>query len=129
MTSATSRRLLAFDRAVFGRRFVGAIHLALDEGWMTHCLTDEGNPFDRVHRFMVGVDHRDGYLSLFRIVAGPFALFFSSERLAEVGEDCPYVCPGCYSVGGEPCAPGCIDDEMRERDRHSDDLGDEGDES
>lgn len=21
----------------------------------------------------------------------------------------PYVCPGCYAVGGEPCAPDCID--------------------
>lgn len=21
----------------------------------------------------------------------------------------PYVCPGCYAVGGEPCAPYCID--------------------
>lgn len=31
-------------------------------------------------------------------------------------DDAPYVCPGCYAVGGERCAPGCIDDEMdRER--------------
>lgn len=30
--------------------------------------------------------------------------------------DAPYVCPGCYAVGGERCATGCIDDEMdRER--------------
>jgi hypothetical protein len=37
-------------------------------------------------------------------------------------EDAPYVCPGCYAVGGEPCAPGCIDDEIRqERERASDD--------
>ena len=21
----------------------------------------------------------------------------------------PYVCPGCFAVGGEPCAPGCVD--------------------
>jgi hypothetical protein len=27
-------------------------------------------------------------------------------------EDGPYVCPGCYAVGDEPCAPGCIDAEM-----------------
>ena len=27
-------------------------------------------------------------------------------------DDAPYVCPGCYAVGGEPCLPGCIDDEM-----------------
>lgn len=25
----------------------------------------------------------------------------------------PYVCPGCHAVGGERCAPGCIDDEIR----------------
>lgn len=27
-------------------------------------------------------------------------------------EDAPYVCPGCHAVGGERCAPGCIDDEI-----------------
>lgn len=26
--------------------------------------------------------------------------------------DAPYVCPGCYAVGDEPCAPGCIDAEI-----------------
>jgi hypothetical protein len=26
----------------------------------------------------------------------------------------PYVCPGCYAVGGEPCAPGCIDASIEE---------------
>lgn len=31
-------------------------------------------------------------------------------------EDPPYVCPGCYAVGGDPCAPGCIDAEI-ERER------------
>lgn len=25
-------------------------------------------------------------------------------------EEAPHVCPGCYAVGGERCAPGCIDD-------------------
>lgn len=33
------------------------------------------------------------------------------------GWNCPaceiFVCPGCYAVGGEPCAPDCIDDEIR----------------
>ncbi len=33
----------------------------------------------------------------------------------------PYVCPGCYAVGPEDCAPGCIDDEMR-RDREEEYL-------
>ena len=28
----------------------------------------------------------------------------------------PYVCPGCYAVGGEPCAAYCIDAEI-ERER------------
>lgn len=32
----------------------------------------------------------------------------------------PYVCPGCHAVGGEPCAPGCIDAEIAERDRYED---------
>jgi hypothetical protein len=27
-------------------------------------------------------------------------------------DDAPYVCPGCYTVGGGPCAPGCIDAEI-----------------
>lgn len=27
-------------------------------------------------------------------------------------DDAPYVCPGCYAVGGERCAPGCIDAEI-----------------
>jgi hypothetical protein len=26
----------------------------------------------------------------------------------------PVVCPGCYSIDDEPCAPGCIDDELRQ---------------
>jgi hypothetical protein len=34
-------------------------------------------------------------------------------------DDGPYVCPGCYAVGGEPCAPRCIDVEI-ERDRERD---------
>lgn len=29
-------------------------------------------------------------------------------------DDAPYVCPGCYAVGGEPCAPGCIDNEIEQ---------------
>ena len=28
----------------------------------------------------------------------------------------PYVCPGCYAVGGELCAPDCIDLELRRGD-------------
>jgi hypothetical protein len=24
----------------------------------------------------------------------------------------PHVCPGCYAIGEEPCAPGCIDAEI-----------------
>jgi hypothetical protein len=35
----------------------------------------------------------------------------------------PYVCPGCYAVGGEPCAPDCSDAGW---DRE-DDFGDEDD--
>lgn len=29
-------------------------------------------------------------------------------------DDHPYVCPGCYAVGGEPCLPGCIDEDIRQ---------------
>lgn len=29
--------------------------------------------------------------------------------------EAPYVCPGCHAVGGERCAYGCPDDEMRRR--------------
>lgn len=24
----------------------------------------------------------------------------------------PFVCPGCYAIGEEPCKPGCIDAEI-----------------
>ena len=44
-------------------------------------------------------------------------------RKAAIGDDFdagPYVCPGCYAVGGERCAPGCIDAEI-ERQREEDD--------
>ena len=30
----------------------------------------------------------------------------------ETEDEAPYVCPGCYAVGGERCAPGCIDAEI-----------------
>lgn len=34
-------------------------------------------------------------------------------------DDAPYVCPGCYAVGGERCAPDCIDAAIaREREGH-----------
>ena len=32
-----------------------------------------------------------------------------------------YVCPGCYAVGDQPCAPGCIDAEI-EREREEREL-------
>jgi hypothetical protein len=32
-----------------------------------------------------------------------------------------YVCPGCHAVGGERCAPGCIDAEI-EREREDEQL-------
>lgn len=46
-------------------------------------------------------------------------------------DDAPIVCPGCYAVGPEPCAPGCIDAEIaQEREdamlyRSFDDVADE----
>lgn len=50
-------------------------------------------------------------------------------------DEAPYVCPGCHAVGGERCAPGCVDDEIRRErdealergdyDRVSDDEDDE----
>jgi hypothetical protein len=39
----------------------------------------------------------------------------------------PFVCPGCYAVGGERCAPGCIDAEIEaegERERAFGAIGD-----
>ena len=40
----------------------------------------------------------------------------------------PYVCPGCHAVGGERCAPDCIDARMareREEDAALDDFEDD----
>lgn len=36
----------------------------------------------------------------------------------------PYVCPGCYAVAGEKCAPGCIDDEIERERREAIESGD-----
>lgn len=36
----------------------------------------------------------------------------------------PYVCPGCHAVGGERCAPGCIDAEMAREREEALELGD-----
>lgn len=33
--------------------------------------------------------------------------------IAELEEAAPFVCPGCYAVAGQACAPGCIDAELR----------------
>lgn len=53
-----------------------------------------------------------------------------NEKTAPIDTDPeaePYVCPGCYAVDG-PCAPGCIDDEMRrDRDRFVSDVDEEND--
>lgn len=38
----------------------------------------------------------------------------------------PPVCPGCYAVGPDPCAPGCVDAEMAaERERYEADEDDD----
>lgn len=39
-------------------------------------------------------------------------------------DDAPYVCPGCFAVGEERCAPGCIDDELRNEREHAIESGD-----
>lgn len=39
-------------------------------------------------------------------------VYFGRADDAAEEDDAPYVCPGCYAVGGERCAPGCIDDEI-----------------
>lgn len=36
----------------------------------------------------------------------------------------PYVCPGCYAVAPERCAPGCIDAEIEEDHRRAIERGD-----
>lgn len=41
----------------------------------------------------------------------------------DVGGEAPYVCPGCHAVGGERCAPGCIDDEIESERRHAIESG------
>lgn len=39
-------------------------------------------------------------------------------------EPMPYVCPGCFAVGEEQCAPGCIDAEIEAERIHRQDDGD-----
>lgn len=36
----------------------------------------------------------------------------------------PYVCPGCHTVGGERCAPSCIDAAIEEERRNATESGD-----
>lgn len=44
------------------------------------------------------------------------------EPDADLCEEPPYVCPGCHTVGGGPCLPGCVDAEIEEeRLAHEDD--------
>lgn len=38
--------------------------------------------------------------------------------------EAPYVCPGCHAVGGERCAPDCIDAQI-EREREASEWGGE----
>jgi hypothetical protein len=40
-------------------------------------------------------------------------------EVPETEDEGPYVCPGCYAVGGEPCAAYCVDAEI-EREREND---------
>lgn len=39
-------------------------------------------------------------------------------------DEVPYVCPGCHAVGGERCAPGCIDAEIEREHREAIESGD-----
>jgi hypothetical protein len=36
----------------------------------------------------------------------------TTEDLDPSEDPGPFVCPGCYAVGEEPCLPGCIDAEI-----------------
>lgn len=49
----------------------------------------------------------------------------SSVRIAHDVEMLASVCPGCHAVGGERCAPGCIDAEIA-RARECDDEAERG---
>lgn len=44
-------------------------------------------------------------------------------HVCDFGEDGPYVCPGCHAVGGERCAPDCIDAEIEAEQRERYDGG------
>lgn len=37
-----------------------------------------------------------------------------ARQRRELEANPPYVCPGCYAVGDEPCLPGCVDHEIEE---------------
>lgn len=41
------------------------------------------------------------------------------RSLRHIEPEAPIVCPGCFAVGAEPCAPGCIDDEIRRESLYS----------
>lgn len=47
----------------------------------------------------------------------------TGDLAAQAWADAPYVCPGCYAVAPERCAPGCIDAEIEEDARHERERG------
>lgn len=49
---------------------------------------------------------------------GEWAKRCDGEHVAQAWAEGPYVCPGCYAVAPERCAPGCIDAEIEEDARH-----------
>lgn len=50
--------------------------------------------------------------------------FFGGDfRAPETEVEPPYVCPGCYAVGGAACAPGCIDAEIAAENAAREDTG------
>lgn len=55
------------------------------------------------------------------VALGEWAKRCDDEHTAQAWAEGPYVCPGCYAVAPERCAPGCIDAEIEEAARHESD--------
>lgn len=77
-----------------------------------------------VHEVDVRVERVAGDPQRIDITVNAAALAMPDQVTVRFDREAPFVCPGCYAVGGEPCAPYCIDAEIEADHRHAIESGD-----